>query len=88
MSVGQQPADYSKFSRTVYGRHDDVRDIEDVSAALDRIMRDAAAAVLRGYELPTDRQIIRPGERYFDKRGAAMWETVTGLLTKREKETA
>jgi len=65
-----------------------VRDVEDVSAALDRTMRDAAAAVLRGYELPTDHQIVLPGGRYFDKRGAAMWETVTGLLTKREKETA
>ena len=55
----------------------DVREVEDVSAALDRVMRDASAVVLRGYELPTDCQIIRPGERYFDKRGEAMWETVT-----------
>jgi DNA polymerase I-like protein with 3'-5' exonuclease and polymerase domains len=65
-----------------------VRDVEDVSAALDRVMRDASAVVLRGYELPTDRQIVRPGERYFDKRGKAMWDTVTGLLAKRERETA
>ena len=62
----------------------DARDVEDVSAALDRVMRDASAVVLRGYELPTDCQIIRPGERYFDKRGKAMWDTVTGLLAKRE----
>ena len=48
----------------------DARDVEDVSAALDRVMRDASAVVLRGYELPTDCQIIRPGERYFDKRGS------------------
>ena len=58
------------------------------SAAFDRVMRDASAVVLRGYELPSDCQIIRPGERYFDKRGKAMWETVTGLLAKRERETA
>jgi DNA polymerase-1 len=64
------------------------RDAEDVSAALDRVMRDAGAIVLRGYELPTDKQIIKAGERYFDKRGAAMWDTVTGLLAKRERETA
>ena len=39
-------------------------------------------------ELPTDCQIIRPGERYFDKRGKAMWDTVTRLLAKRERESA
>ena len=54
----------------------DARDVEDVSAALDRVMRDASAVVLRGYELPTDCQIIRAAA--FDKRGKAMWETVTG----------
>jgi hypothetical protein len=66
----------------------DVRDVEDAAAAFDRVMRDAAAVVLRGYELPTDYQIIRPGERYFDKRGKAMWGTVASLLTSRERETA
>ena len=63
-------------------------DVEEVAVAFDRAMRDASAVVLRGYELPTDQQIVRPGGRYFDKRGAEMWETVTGLLTKREKEIA
>ena len=66
----------------------DARDAEDVSAALDRVMRDASAVVLRGYELPTDFQIVRPGGRYFDKRGKAMWDTVTRLLAKRERESA
>src|SRR5262249_48183522 len=42
---------------------------EELSAALDRIMGDAAAVVLRGYRLPTDSQIIRPGEHFHDKRG-------------------
>src|SRR5262245_26375327 len=65
-----------------------VRDIEGVSAGLDRAMRDAAAVVLRGYELPSDCHPIRPGERYFEKRGVEMWETVTELLAKRERETA
>ena len=50
---------------------------EELSAALDQVMGDAAAVVLRGYRLPTDCQIIRPGERYFDDRGEAMWTTVT-----------
>ena len=57
---------------------------EELSAALDQVMGDAAALMLRGYRLPTDRQIIRPGERYFDDRGKAMWDTVTGLLAKLE----
>src|SRR5262249_49740500 len=33
-----------------------LEEIEDASVALDRVMRDAAAIVLRGYELPTDVQ--------------------------------
>jgi hypothetical protein len=66
----------------------DARDVEDVAVAFDQVMRDASAVVLRGHELPTDCQIIRPGERYFDKRGKAMWDTVTGLLAKRERESA
>jgi DNA polymerase I len=57
---------------------------EEVSIALDRVMRDAAAVVLRGYELPTDTGdldgSILPGQRFFDKRGAEMWETVSRLL--------
>jgi DNA polymerase I len=66
----------------------DTRDVEDVSATLDRVMRDASAVVLRGYELPTDCQIVRPGGRYFDKRGKAMWDTVTRLLAKQERKSA
>jgi hypothetical protein len=62
--------------------------VDEVSAALDQVMGDAAAVVLRGYRLPTDCQIIRPGERYFDDRGKAMWDTVTGLMAKLERETA
>ena len=56
----------------------------EISIALDQVMRDAAAIVLRGYELPTDMGDldgpIFPGQRYFDKRGAEMWETVSRLL--------
>ena len=57
---------------------------EEVSAALDQVMRDASSIVLRGYELPTDVQIIRPGERYYDDRGVEMWTTVNRLLQKIE----
>ena len=34
--------------------------VEELAAALDQVMGDAAALVLRGYRLPTDKQIIRP----------------------------
>jgi hypothetical protein len=70
--------------------------IEDVSSALDRVMRDASATVLRGYELPTgisgipddkEQPFIRPGEHYFDDRGVDMW-TVTRLVTNRERGVA
>src|SRR5262249_57922852 len=58
---------------------------EELSRALDQVMGDAAAVVLRGYRLPTECQIVKPGEHYQDERGAAMWATVTRLLAKLEK---
>ena len=61
---------------------------EDVSAALDRVMREAAALVLRGYELPTDVQIIISGGHYRDDRGEQMWNTVKKLVAKREELSA
>jgi DNA polymerase I len=57
---------------------------DEMGAALDRVMRDASAAVLRGYELRTDVQIVRPGDRYYDKRGAEMWATIERLLNQLE----
>jgi DNA polymerase-1 len=57
---------------------------EEVSAALDQVMGDAAAIVLKGHRLPTDEQIIRPGEHYFDDRGEKMWNTVCRILRKLE----
>jgi hypothetical protein len=55
---------------------------EEVSAALDQVMRDASSIVLQGHELPTDVQIVRPGECYYDDRGEEMWTTVNRLLHK------
>ena len=62
-----------------------------MSIALDRCMRDAAAVVLRGYELPTDVQLIGAGykyQRYFDDRGESMWNTVSSLVAKLEEKVA
>jgi hypothetical protein len=61
---------------------------DEASAALDRVMRDASSLVLRGYEIPTDKQVIRPGTRYHDDRGAEMWGTVERLLAELEAKTA
>ena len=61
---------------------------DELVSELDRVIRDAAALVLRGYELPSGYQVIHPGERFFDDRGEAMWTTVTGLVAKLERETA
>ena len=41
---------------------------EEIDAALNRVMRDASSLVLRGYELPTDKQLVRPGERFLDDK--------------------
>jgi hypothetical protein len=60
--------------------------VEDASATLDRVMRDAAAIVLRGRELPTDVQLVRPGERFHEERAEEMWGTINRLVTKLEKE--
>jgi hypothetical protein len=63
-------------------------EVDEVSMALDRVMRDASAIVLHGYELPTDVQIIRPGERFFDKRGAEMWDVISRLIARIEERRA
>jgi hypothetical protein len=44
--------------------------------------------VLRGYELPTDIQMILPGQRYYDERGEAMWNTVSKLVARRQEQSA
>jgi DNA polymerase I len=66
----------------------DAPDAHDVSAALDRAMRDASSLVLRGYELPTEEQIVLPGQRFFDKNGSDMWRTIMALLNKLEARRA
>jgi DNA polymerase-1 len=61
---------------------------DEISAALDQVMRDASALVLRGYELRTDVQLIRPGTRFHDDRGVEMWGTVERLLQQLETRSA
>ena len=59
-----------------------------IAAALDRVMRDASAVVLRGYELPTDCKTVLPGSHYDDKGGIEMWGTVTRQVAKLEARRA
>jgi len=66
----------------------DIDCVEQVDAELSRAMRDASSLVLRGYELPTDRQIIRPGEHFHDDGGAEMWGTVERLLARLGAQSA
>jgi DNA polymerase I len=49
-------------------------------AAMRAAMAEAAGAVLTGFELGTDINVVRWPARYMDQRGAVMWDRVTRLL--------
>ena len=53
-------------------------------------MREASELVLPGFPLRTDAKIVRYPDRYMDKRGKEMWQTVCALVEKKcgEKEAA
>jgi len=63
-----------------------VADIDDVVVAVQKAMEDASAAVLGGFRLRSEAKMIRYPERYMDKRGATMWNTVMRLLTEVERD--
>jgi hypothetical protein len=54
--------------------------IDDVVVATREAMREASEAVLPGFPLRTEEQIVRYPERYRDPRGAQVWDLVHGLL--------
>jgi hypothetical protein len=56
---------------------------EDV-ARMRAAMAEASRAVLAGFELGTDVQVIRYPQRYMDKRGLIMWNRVTDLVSRTE----
>jgi hypothetical protein len=58
---------------------------EDLSRALDQAMGDASQAVLQGYRLRTDVQVIHHTGRFFDARGEQMWARVNALLGQLER---
>ena len=45
-----------------------------------RAIRARSASLLGGFELGSDAKIVRWPDRYTDKRGEVMWDTVTRLL--------
>jgi DNA polymerase-1 len=57
-------------------------------AALRAIMVEASRIVLAGFELQTDVTCVRHPDRFQDPRGTAMWNQVTGLITKRHQAAA
>jgi len=54
--------------------------IEEVVAHTQKIMRQASAAVLDGFELSSDAKIIKYPNRYMDPRGITMWNRIMRLL--------
>jgi DNA polymerase-1 len=54
--------------------------LEADAEAMMAIMRKAARAVLRGFEVDADAKYVRYPDRYMDPRGAGMWETIMKLL--------
>jgi DNA polymerase-1 len=65
--------------------------IDAEAAATQEIMRRASRIVLNSdpngkYELRTDATIVRYPDRYTDKRGTEMWETVLKLLAEHQQQ--
>jgi DNA polymerase-1 len=46
-------------------------------------MAEVSSAVLKGFKLNTDVEIVRYPDRYMDKRGESMWERVNRILAER-----
>jgi hypothetical protein len=57
-------------------------------ARMQDTMREASRAVLNGFELGTDAEMVRYPDRYMDERGRVMWERVTNLLREQQRAAA
>jgi hypothetical protein len=57
----------------------DAAGIDAAVEATQQVMREASEIVLDGFQLRTDAKIVRHPDRYSDKRGQVMWETVCEL---------
>lgn len=54
--------------------------IDQVVADTQAAMAEASRVVLDGFELRSDAEIVRWPDRYVDKRGVRMWDTIVGIL--------
>lgn len=57
----------------------DAAEIDAAVEATQQAMREASEIVLAGFQLRTDAKIVRHPDRYSDKRGQVMWQTVCEL---------
>ena len=58
----------------------DIDDIDNTVARAQNAMREASETVLDGFPLRTDVHVVRYPDRYMDKRGQRMWDTVMEIL--------
>jgi DNA polymerase-1 len=54
--------------------------LDDAVAQAQKLMAQASADVLDGFELNSDARIVRYPDRYMDERGEVMWGKVMGLI--------
>jgi hypothetical protein len=52
------------------------------------VMREASGAVLNGFELGTDAEIVRYPDRYADPSGTVMWDRVMKLIHEQQQRAA
>ncbi|MGM0488441.1 MAG: DNA polymerase [Planctomycetota bacterium] len=64
-----------------------VRAIHEVVSDTQHAMAEASRVVLNGFELRSDAEVVRHPDRYSDKRGKKMWQTVLEILEDLEAET-
>ncbi len=65
-----------------------LEELEQQVQAMRHAMAEASRVVLNGFELRTDAELIRYPQRYQDRRGVTMWETVMELLEGLEQGAA
>ena len=65
----------------IEAREDEINEAVEVTQAA---MVEASRAVLDGFELRTEAEIVRWPDRYMDPRGQRMWDTIMGILAEIE----
>lgn len=58
----------------------DMYHIDEVVSQTKKTMKEASEIVLDGFPINTDVEVVKWPDRYMDKRGTRMWNTVMGIL--------